>query len=126
MLTRIIIISAACSFSMVCSAQDDSTHVQPLKPEPVPTVDPQPQIPPPDTYRNTNPLIRIRLEAIPSALRKTLGDSRYRGWERSELYQDSKTLDYSIDIRNGDSIRTFRFDRFGNALKSAGGGERKE
>jgi hypothetical protein len=126
MIARIIFISAASVLSTLCSAQDDSTVVQPLKPEPVPTVDPHPQIPPTGDYRNANPLVRIRLDAVPSALRKTLADKPYAGWEKSQLYQDSKTLNYSIDIRSGDSIRTFRFDRFGNALKPSGSGNNEE
>jgi hypothetical protein len=67
-------------------------------------------------YNDADPLIRIRMDAIPSPLRKTLKGSEYSGWEESPLFKNKKTLEYLIDIRSGDSLRTFRFDKFGNPI----------
>jgi len=61
-------------------------------------------------------LIQIRMDAVPSGLKKTLMGPEYRGWENSTIFQNGKTFEYSIDIRSGDSLKTFRFDRFGNPL----------
>jgi hypothetical protein len=105
----------------VCFAQQDTTDkeevAKPLPPDPSTPAGSQVQIPPAaDNYKNTNPLVRIRLDAIPSGLKKSLEGDRYRGWEKDGVFQNPKTLEYSIDIRSGDSLKTFRFDKFGNPL----------
>jgi hypothetical protein len=99
------------------SRTDTTEHiVVPKRPDPLPPVSGQPPVPPSDAYNSTDPLIRIRMDAIPSALKRTLEGEQYRGWESSTIYQNQKTYEYSIDIRSGDSLKTFRFDRVGNPL----------
>src|SRR5688572_13610218 len=109
-------------FASVCYAQQDTTRFdtiqqnKPMRPDaPIPSSS-QPTVSPSDDYSNTSPLLRVRTDAIPSSLRHTLSEDRYRGWDQSPIYHDNKTQEYSIDIRSGDSIQTFRFDRYGKPV----------
>ena len=103
-------------------AQVDSARIdtmsseRPLRPHDVDVVDEQPPQPSNDNYNNADPLIRVRLDAIPSSMRRTLQGGGYSGWDQLPIYQDKNTLEYSIDIRSGDSLKTFRFDKFGNPV----------
>jgi hypothetical protein len=104
--------------SFVATAQHKSDTTErvnfpPAKPDVVKT---QPAIPA-DYYNNADPLIRVRIDAIPSPLKKTLQGSEYSGWQESPVFRDRKTSEFLIDIRSGDSLRTFRFDKYGNPLK---------
>ncbi len=98
-------------------AQVDTARVQPPQPpDPSVPTSTQPQLPQATDYNSTDPLIRIRLDAVPSPMRKNLQRYQSSGWEQSPIYQNSKTNEYMIDIRSGDSIRTFRFDNAGNPV----------
>ncbi|HYC84629.1 MAG TPA: hypothetical protein VEB86_05375 [Chryseosolibacter sp.] len=118
---HMILVAIAASFVLGANAQDSmrvdtSHHLPHRRPDPSPPSSTQQQIPPSDNYRSTDPLIQIRMDAVPSGLKKTLMGPEYRGWENSTIFQNGKTFEYSIDIRSGDSLKTFRFDRFGNPL----------
>ncbi|MBT1703904.1 hypothetical protein [Chryseosolibacter indicus] len=98
-------------------AQQDSVHLQPpRRPDPNIPTSTQPSIPQTNEYNSTDPLIRIRFDAVPSSLRRNLEGTQYQGWEQSEIYHNKKTNEYSIDIRSGDSIKSYRFDRYGNPV----------
>jgi hypothetical protein len=104
------------SFVVAAQHKADTTeriNFPPAKPEVTNT---QPSIPA-DFYNSVDPLIRVRLDAIPSPLKKTLEGSEYSGWQESPVFRNRKTSEFLIDIRSGDSIRTFHFDKFGNPLK---------
>jgi hypothetical protein len=99
------------------TATDTTDRVGPGKrPDPALPSTPVPPVPPRDAYKSVDPLVQIRLDAIPSGLKRTLMGPEYRGWENATIFQNSKTFEYSIDIRSGDTLKTFRFDKFGNAL----------
>ena len=104
------------SFVVTAQHKSDTTervNFPPAKPDVVKT---QPAIPA-DYYNNADPLIRVRIDAIPSPLKKILQGSEYSGWQESPVFRDRKTSEFLIDIRSGDSLRTFRFDKYGNPLK---------
>jgi hypothetical protein len=86
------------------------------RPDPSKPSDAQPAIPENNPDRDVNPLIRIRMDGIPFRMRRALEAQKYDGWDQSSVFQNSKTFHYSIDIRHGDSIRTFSFDRIGNPI----------
>lgn len=108
-------------------AQQDTTTLKqkehdldwpPQPPDPTPSSGAQPTVPQVNENKSVDPLIRIRPEAVPSSLRNTLQQHQYRGWEQSPVYHSEKRNEYWIDIRKGDSIQTFRFDRTGSPIKS--------
>jgi hypothetical protein len=70
-----------------------------------------------DYYNSGDPLIIIRKESIPASMRKTLEEKEYLGWENSPIFRDRRSQEYLIDIRSGDSLRTFRFDKSGSIIK---------
>jgi hypothetical protein len=70
-----------------------------------------------DYYNSGDPLIIIRKESIPASMRKTLERKEYLGWENSPIFRDRRSQEYLIDIRSGDSLRTFRFDKSGAMIK---------
>lgn len=87
----------------------------PKRPDPTIPTSTQPQLPPAD-HTSLNPLIRIRIDEAPSTMREILQREGYQGWETAPIYLDRQRLEYSIDIRSGDSLRTFKFDKSGYPL----------
>lgn len=69
-----------------------------------------------EEFRSNDAMIRVRADALPLALKRRLEADTYKGWENSPVYIDRKTDEYSIGIPSGDTLRTFRFDRFGNPV----------
>jgi hypothetical protein len=100
--------------------QSDSGRIDhpPRRPDPTPATGSQPQLNQ-DVSQSTDPLIRVKIDAIPAAMRKILENNEYRGWQKSGVYQDGRSSEYVVDIRRGDSIQTFRFDRSGMPVKSS-------
>lgn len=73
--TLIMIVGVASAF-----AQQDSAHLQPpQRPDPNVPTSTQPSIPQTNDYNSTDPLIRIRLDAVPSSLKRNLRGSQYEG-----------------------------------------------
>jgi hypothetical protein len=66
----------------------------------------------------------IQAEQIPASLRRTLGESKYRGWlEHGTLYQDRAANEYVLVMDKGDGIspaRIYRFDKRGQAMEDDG------
>jgi hypothetical protein len=120
---KIIACIAACCLVATVYAQQDSIgmdtirKVAPLRlPDPSPANSTAPTLNENSNPYTGNPLIRISVDEVPSSLRKTLEHQRYSGWQHSPVYRDSKTSEYTIGITQGDSIRTFRFDKNGRAI----------
>jgi len=61
----------------------------------------------------------ILTDDIPSSLRVTLEDEKYKGWENSTIYRNRQTDEYMIEIRDGSSSRIYYFDKDGKAIEVA-------
>lgn len=55
-------------------------------------------------------------EQMPIHLRESLQGSQYKGWENSPIYQDRITGEYSLDINDGATSRSYRFDKNGKLI----------
>jgi hypothetical protein len=59
--------------------------------------------------------IIITAEEVPSSLRTTLSDSRYKGWETSTIYRNRETNEYLVEIKDGGQTKMYYFDKNGKA-----------
>jgi hypothetical protein len=121
MKTKVLMVAFMLGLQVAAFGQRDSIRDETRirhheRPDPSKPSDVQPSIPEPNSDQGVNPLIRIRMDAIPFRMRKHLENEKYRGWERSPVFQHPHTFDYSIDIRSGDSVKTYSFDRTGNPI----------
>jgi hypothetical protein len=57
---------------------------------------------------------------IPSSLRITLDDDKYKGWENSTMYRNRKTNEYMIEIRDGSNAKVYYFDKDGKIINNTG------
>ncbi len=70
-----------------------------------------------DQYREPHRVI-VPQDQLPSAMRQTLLEPQYKGWEYSSIYQDRTTGDYTLEIRDGNETpRTYRFDKTGRLME---------
>lgn len=64
-----------------------------------------------------NKYTRVPLSQIPSGIRSELNSDRlYKGWKEFPVYRDNNTQLYIIRTREGNSIRTYGFDKKGNPV----------
>jgi hypothetical protein len=61
-------------------------------------------------------LIRVQTNDVPAALRKTLEDPMYAGWENSTIWRNKTTDEYTVEILNGTTTKTYRFDKNGKPI----------
>jgi hypothetical protein len=123
---RALLLLAAWSCVTVSFAQQDSTQqqqidtvkkIQPLKlPDPSPANSTVPSLNNNANQYATDPMIKIPIDDLPSSMRKTLEDEQYSGWQNSPVYRNSKTNEFSIDIKKGTQTKTYRFDKSGKPI----------
>jgi hypothetical protein len=65
--------------------------------------------------------VMISTSQIPSAMLITLGDPKYKGWDKSKVYRNKTSNDYMIEISDGTTTRTYYFDQSGNAKEYGSG-----
>jgi hypothetical protein len=70
---------------------------------------------PSNAWRTEDRVIVITDE-IPSGLRATLNDDKYKGWENSTIYRNRKSNDYMIEIRDGSNAKVYYFDKDGQVI----------
>lgn len=67
-------------------------------------------------YR-TEDMVEIQAEQVPASLRRTLRESKYKGWEENgTLYQDPSTSEYVLEMESTNDAsqpRIYRFDKNG-------------
>jgi hypothetical protein len=56
---------------------------------------------------------RVNSSDIPASLRSTLGNSQYRGWEKSSVYVNQAGDRYSVRLGDASSPKTYYFDKTG-------------
>jgi hypothetical protein len=60
--------------------------------------------------------VKVRVQDVPAPLRRTLQRDEYKGWQNSTIYHDKSTDRYSLEISDGTTTRTYRFDKKGNRI----------
>lgn len=97
---------------IVVNAQTDSTLVSPDemvqgKESSAPVQNPTP----------ANPeRVRVQATDLPQGLKQTLTGSQYNGWERSPIYMNKTTNQYSLSVPSNGSARTYTFDQTGRPI----------
>ena len=76
--------------------------------------------PSPSTSWNNDDRIIIVNEDIPAGLRVTLQGDQFKGWENSTIFQNRKTNEYMIEIRDGSNAKVYYFDSEGKLLSNTG------
>jgi len=69
-----------------------------------------------------NPFVgmtQISTTEIPAALRSTLQQNQYAGWEATELYRNSTGTQYSFQLGPEGNSQLYSFDQYGHVLPSA-------
>jgi hypothetical protein len=64
-------------------------------------------------------MVVIQSGEVPSSLRTTLGDTKYKGWESGTIYRSKNNDGYVLEIRdanNNNKVTTYRFDAQGKAI----------
>jgi hypothetical protein len=57
--------------------------------------------------------VQITRDQVPPSLRVTLGDKKYKGWEKSTIYRKKNSNEYLVVIDDGNSAKLYYFDRNG-------------
>jgi hypothetical protein len=103
-------------FGVVCvNAQTDSVQTAPEHP----TMQQPPAEGSPSTSYRSEDKVRVPASQVPTALRQTLKSSKYTGWENSTVYLNKSTNEYSVDLMDGNVLKTYRFDQNGKAIEEA-------
>jgi hypothetical protein len=66
-------------------------------------------------------LEQVKSSDVPASLRSTLQGSEYRGWEDGMIYRNKSDNSYQVEIGEGTSKKTYRFDRNGKRVNDTGG-----
>lgn len=61
-------------------------------------------------------MTKILPEDLPKAVRQTLQGPEYLGWEKATIYKNKAGDRFLIEIRNGDKVRYYRFDKEGKPV----------
>jgi hypothetical protein len=61
-------------------------------------------------------LVRVQTNEVPASLRKTLEDPMYAGWENSTIWRNKTNDEYTVEILNGTTTKTYRFDKNGKPI----------
>jgi hypothetical protein len=56
--------------------------------------------------------VKIKMEELPQAARKTLSGDAYKGWTVGEVFR-TKAGDYEVELKKDDAIQVLKFDRAG-------------
>lgn len=64
----------------------------------------------------TKDMVPITAMDIPASLRSKLQGSRYKGWENATIYRAPNYEGYVVEMRDGEKIKTFRFDGNGRPI----------
>jgi hypothetical protein len=61
-------------------------------------------------------LVRVESTEVPAALKKTLEDPMYKGWENGTVWRNKSNDEYSVTILSGTTSKTYRFDKNGKPI----------
>ncbi len=60
--------------------------------------------------------VQIKAEEVPAAVRKTLSDPMYIGWENAPIYFNKTKEQYSVELLSGNTTKMYRFDKNGKPI----------
>jgi hypothetical protein len=111
----ILSLAAMFMFGVVCvNAQTDSVQQVPADQPAM-----QQEGSPSTNYRSDDK-VRVPASQVPTALRQTLKQSKYSGWENSSIYFNQNSNEYSLDLMEGNVLKTYRFDQNGKVIQPVG------
>jgi hypothetical protein len=96
--------------------------------DPVPSEDSQsvviqPPIPNRQSPRHTErvefapeDIVRLQSVEVPPALRKTLDNAEYEGWENGIIHRNIISNEYKVEIQRLQEVRTYYFDQNGEPI----------
>jgi hypothetical protein len=64
-------------------------------------------------------MVKIQSGEVPTSLRTTLSDTRYKGWENGTIYRSKKNDVYVVEMKdanNKNEMTTYRFDAQGKLI----------
>lgn len=64
-------------------------------------------------------MVVIQSSEVPSSLRTTLGETKYKGWETGTIYRGKNNDGFVLEIKdanNNNKVTTYRFDAQGKAI----------
>jgi hypothetical protein len=110
----ILTLTAMLMFTAVCVKAQSTDSVQTANPIE------QPGQPAPgdgsSKYTSSGQMVRIPASQVPTALRQTLKDPQYNGWENSTVYYDKSNSQYSVEVMDGNNMKTYHFDQNGKSI----------
>jgi hypothetical protein len=62
-------------------------------------------------------MVEITQGDLPDALRSTLTDEEYKGWENSTIYHDKRKNRYSLELNREGDKRVYHFDQNGKRIE---------
>jgi len=63
--------------------------------------------------------VRVQASDLPASMRQTLSGAQYKGWETAPIYMNKSTNQYSLDLQNNGTTRTYTFDQNGKPVTGA-------
>jgi hypothetical protein len=110
-----LFLSVCClCFAAAVYSQSPAPESDTLK-DPVKQGDPAPENPPPINYKADQ--VRIMSQDIPAAIRQTLeSNPEYEGWKKATIYKNRANSLYTVEFKEADKTRIFRFDKSGKPV----------
>lgn len=59
--------------------------------------------------------VKIKMEELPQAARKTLSGDAYKGWTVSDVFK-TKAGDYEVQLKKADATQVLKFDKAGKVM----------
>ena len=60
--------------------------------------------------------VRVQATDLPASMRQTLSGAQYKGWESAPIYMNKSTNQYSFDLANNGTTKTYTFDQSGKPI----------
>lgn len=64
-----------------------------------------------------NEMIRLKQDEIPEAVKQTLKNDVFKGWESGTMFKSPDGEIYLLEMGEGDRAKVYRFDSHGKAVR---------
>jgi hypothetical protein len=72
----------------------------------------------PSTEQNyKKDMVKIKSTEVPASLKTTLQGTEYKGWENGTVYRNENSDMYLVEVSNGGTSTSYRFDANGKPIK---------
>jgi len=63
-------------------------------------------------------MVKIKSTEIPTGLRNSLNDAKYKGWENAAIYRSKSGDEYVVEMNDAttSTLRRYRFDAMGKPI----------